>query len=201
MKNKLFWAACVILIVLATFPLTAFASGNDPLSLPSSTENSKSVITPNIVVYQFDHYSESTHSISWTMEYVGTLRVDNSANKYTSATMIFTASDSGSWSAAITYGTTIGAEVDAVVATVKAEVSISGTLTRTWTVNHEYGTSTEVPPGKIGTIKAYIPGTSSKGTAYYRRYDTEQSGYTIVLWGLGGYVPAYNSWNMVISIQ
>lgn len=202
MKSKFFVATCLAFVLLVSFPLAAFAAGNGSTDSISTTDDSKAIIQPQgVVVYEFDHYSESTHSINYKMKYVGTFRYDNRGNQHTTVPITFIASESGSWSASITIGSTVGAEVNAIVATVKAEVSISGTLTRTWTADRSYGVSLPVPPGKVGYIEAYMAGTSTKGTGYYRRYDTSFEDYTIVSWPLGGYVPALNYWNMVGTIS
>lgn len=190
MKRKLYLVAIICSAILVAFPATALADGN-----------SQAGITPMVVVYQFDHYSQQNAVVNKTMKYVGSVTFDNSANKYSEAHLQYENSYSSSWSASITYGATVGGEYDAIVAKVNASVSVGGESTVAWSSGTTVGGVLDVPAGKSMTIKAYIEGTSSKGTSYYRRYDTEQSGYTLVSWGMGATVPSRNDWYLVSSLS
>jgi len=158
------------------------------------------IITPQVnLIKELVRYDQTSANLNWTMKYVGVTRVDNTQNKYSSAKLIFTATSSGSFKAAANVSGTTAAEINLVVSKVDATVTIGGTFERVWTQGMTYGTETSVPPGKIGEIYAYIPGTASKGYAIYKV--TDDYGYSFYEQkACGANVPAENSWNMVVKI-
>lgn len=159
-------------------------------------------VTPLSVTYKvLDHYDQNSAVIDYKKKYVGTSRLDNTANPYTSATLIFEASSSGSWSASATVTGETSAELNLIVTKVDATVSVGGTTSRTWTSGYKYGSSLTVPPGRIGEIAAYIPGTSSNGYAVYKVYDLDSGNYVgTESYPRGAIVPAENFWNMVTKV-
>lgn len=159
-------------------------------------------VTPLSITYKvLDHYDQNSAVVDYKKKYVGTSRLDNTANPYTSATLTFQASSSGSWAASATVTGETSAELNLIVTKVDATISVGGTNTRTWTSGYTYGSSLTVPPGRIGEIAAYIPGTSSNGYAVYKVYDLDSGNYVgTQSYPRGAIVPAENFWNMVTKV-
>jgi hypothetical protein len=167
---------------------------------PDSSGSSTDIHVSAIAMPVFDHYSETSSIVNYKLKYVGVTRVDNSGNKYSSASLIYTATVSSSWSISGTTGAEVQAELTAIVAKVKVSSSVSGTASRSWSKGTTYGTSTTVPAGKIGKVEAYIPGTTSKGNAVYKVYNTSDSTYYYENRSRGAVVPSSSGWNFVVTV-
>lgn len=177
----------------------------DPLPSKKDLEKSKStktsVVTPQSLLPVLVRYDQNSATLDWEEKYVGVTRVDNSDNLYTSAKLIFMATESDSWEYAGTTSLETSAELELILSKVQATVTVSGTASRSWTKGYTYGTETEVPPGKIGTVTAYIPGTSSSGYAVYKVYNTYDDTYFYDYRARGAIIPAKNAWNMKVKIS
>jgi len=169
--------------------------------LDKTAESTNSTIRPmGLFMYNLDHYDQDSAVVNWTQKYVGATRVDNSGNNYTSADLIFTATNSDTTTATATASGETQAELNLIVTKVDATVTIGGSYSRSWMEGYTYGTKSSVPPNQIGTVTAYIPGTSSLGSAVYKVTNTSDSTYFYENRARGATVPAKNMWNLIVQI-
>lgn len=128
-------------------------------------------------------------------------RVDNRGNPYAEADLYCEVATSGTVGASITTGMSVGGELDAIVAKVKTEVNVSATLSASYTSGYRCGSSTKVPPTKVGYMWLYVVGYYSNGTSTYRVLDTSTDQIRTVQQGSGALVPRANSFNYKIEIK
>lgn len=161
-----------------------------------------SAIMPRAFTRVFHSYLPNTYSYDYdnSLFKIGMVRVDNSKNNYTSASLVFTVERSGSCSSTVTVGTTVGGEIDAIYA--KAKVEFSGEVANqvTWSAGTRVETGSSVPPGQKGKVTAYVVGVYSGGTAKYIIENLATNSVTYEQVGIGALIPCTREWNLVVEI-
>lgn len=162
-------------------------------------ENKNNEIQPLAEYRTFKYYDQKSKVTDYKAKYVGSVTVDNSDYPRES-TILFTASNSGTWSVGTSINLSGTTEINAVVAKVNVTADIGGTVSRSWSNGRQYGTSSTVAPGDIAQLKAYMTGTYTSGDLVYDVYDS-YGGITYEgRYPIGTVVPSKNDWNFVYSI-
>lgn len=159
-------------------------------------------ISTHGIARAFYSYSPSRYTYDYTNSRfrIGSVRVDNSGNKTSSASLQFTVKNSGSCSTTVTSGMTYGGEVQAIYAKASLEFSGSVAATVSWSSGTDVGTASSVPPGQIGKITAYVVGLYSQGTATYTLLNTSTDEIRYDSVGIGAIIPTTQAWNLVVEI-
>lgn len=131
---------------------------------------------------------------------IGTVRVDNSLNQYSPASLIFVVEQSGSCSTTITMGATTGVEVDALYAKASLTFGLEVSDQVSWTEGIRIETESSVPPRQIGKVTGYVVGIYSGGTATYILENPATNKITYEYVGTGGIIPTTRNWNLVVEI-
>ncbi len=170
MKNSMKKLVSLVLVLAISFAMAvpAFAAVKDSGRGP--------IVRAYMPV--FDYYDPSSNRIIEKGYLASTLVVDNRGNPYSSATMQFKASSSGTVTGSFSSSFKAGAEMDAAFATVSAEVGYQLETSVSWTKGQEYGAEAEVPAGKRGQLKGYIQAVTTSGSKVYRVYNTTTENYT-----------------------
>lgn len=150
----------------------------------------------------FISYSPRTYTYEYTNPKfkIGKIRVDNTANKYESASLVFVTENSSSCEMTYSAAMEVGGELQAIFG--KASIKFGGEIARkvSWVRGTSVSTTSSVPPGEIGSVTAYVIGIYSAGTATYRMINTT----TDEVWeenvGVGALIPTTNEWNLVVEI-
>lgn len=174
-----------------------------PLSMSEAdTEPYINPIMPQGIARAFVSYSPTSYTYNYTNNLfkIGTVRVDNSKNTSSSANLNFTVERSGSCSITLTLGSSIGGEIDAIYAKAQSTFSAEVAAQVSWSAGTTVGTSSTVPPGKIGKVTGYVIGIYSAGTATYSRLNTTTDELTYEKVGIGALLPTTNAWNLVVEV-
>lgn len=148
----------------------------DPAPTQEELKNSKTkkqesnVISPHLLMDTFVRYDQNSAILDYKKKYVGQTRVDNSGNPFTPTNLLFTASATDTWNVSVTVTSTTKGEITAIIGKVDQTISVGGTYSRGWQKGYSYGSSTSVPPKRIGTINAIfqeplqtgVPSTKSR---------------------------------------
>lgn len=161
----------------------------------------KDELSPNFWIRTLHRYDQTRATVDYKKKYVGSVRLDNTNNAYTEGSITFEASVSDSWSVTVSGSASGSAEKNLVVAKVNATVTIGGSYTRSWSKGTKYGSALKVPPRKVGSITAYIPGVSSNGQMVYKMTNDSTGDVRYENVALGAVVPSRNDWNFVTSVN
>ena len=164
--------------------------------IQNNQDNDAPTIKPRAELKTFLRYDQKSTSRDNKAKYVGSARVDN-RNGSQSATISFTATNSGTWTVGVSGNLSGKTEINAVVAKVDATVSIGGTVSRSWSSGRTYGSSSTVPAGSVLTLEAYMVGTYTSGDLVYSVYDTYDGKTYTYRYPVGTAVPSKNDWNFV----
>lgn len=143
---------------------------------------------PRAFVWAFSSYSPSSYTTDYEYIKIGSGRADNLGG-LTPMKLVATVSYTSSTSATLTSGSTVGGEVDAIIAKVKAEVSVTASATVSWTMGISYQAQADTPPGMVGYLDVFVPGIYTSGTAFYNVLDTSNDTLLTESRGIGGRVP------------
>jgi len=139
-------------------------------------------------VWSFVGYSPNSYTRDYEFLKIGAGRADNRGG-VTPMKLIALVSYTSSTTAAITQGATVGGEVDAAVAKVRAEYTATASLSVSWTMGTTYQAQSDTPPGMVGYMDVFVPGIYTLGTATYKVLDTSNEKITTVNRGIGVRVP------------
>jgi len=145
-----------------------------------------------------DRYDESNHIYDIKKNLVDTAYVSNGTDYPINGW--FESNYSSSWSASGTVSGTTSSELNLMVAKVDAEITVGGTLSRSWTSGVQYGASASVPAHKIYAFSGYIPGTTTNGYAVYKLInDGDGTIIDYLYYPRGAIVPCENAWTIDVS--
>lgn len=153
--------------------LTGESSPIDPIDYTIVEEpQSETIYYPQYLAWTFVSYSQNSYTPNNEYREIASNRVDNRGNPYAEADLFCKVATSGTVEASMTTGMSVGGELDAIVAKVKTDVNVSATLSASYTSGYRCGSSTKVPPTKVGYMWLYVVGYYSNGTSTYQILDT-----------------------------
>lgn len=160
--KKCIWGArglallLLLLLLFSTLSATAFAYED-------------SCVSPTLVMREFVGYDSSTNTRNLRYTHVGTVEGSNPTGNY--ATLHFYYQTSGTTTASLGSNVTTQAEINAIIAEIRASIGVTTSTSRSWTAGTNSGGSLQLAPYSSGKISGYIPGITTSGSLKYKVYN------------------------------